>query len=105
MGCFIPLTELLDKEVAINNNKISRQFGLIFLNKEELDYGIIVHECTHAALYHEAELVCFTGSYKGEYPDNNEPEERLCYKIESYVNSIIKNCIQNDVKISVNKED
>jgi hypothetical protein len=96
LGLFVERTPLEEKVVDGVNFLL---FGTMFLCKEALSIGTIVHECLHATISNERRCVRYEGLY-GEHPDNGaDDEERVAYKIESYVESIILKCREKKIDI------
>jgi hypothetical protein len=79
-------------------------FGSVFLCKEKLTYGRIAHECLHLALRNDWKVVGYNGNYLIG-PTNNDPEERLTYKLESYIASVIKVCKEEKIRIKAYEEE
>lgn len=75
------------------------EFGALFLSQDVISYGIIAHECLHAALFNDRTLYGFKGVYGEERAPGFDDEERLAYKLQSYVSKVIGNLEKLKCKI------
>jgi hypothetical protein len=77
-------------------------FSSLFINLEDLEYSLLAHECLHLAINNENKVVKFTGNYSTYVDDGNSPEERLCYKMQTYLSVIINACKNKGIRIIEN---
>lgn len=69
------------------NEVPQRDIGIVILNREALGIGVIAHEMTHCALWHDRLI---NGNHNAEYGLHScESEERLAYLIGDYTRCFV----------------
>jgi hypothetical protein len=99
-GMFIPTRTLEEDDDLL-------VFGAMFLCCECLSASYIAHECLHAAFANDRRCIRYEGTYGDEWDERTgvSAEERVCYRLESYVNTVIKVCKEAGLSIAATEED
>jgi hypothetical protein len=70
-----------DKEITV--------YGKVLLNAEDVDISIIAHECFHAAVSNMRDVIRYNGFFTS-FHEGNDPEEKMAYMIDTYVDQVVK---------------
>jgi len=85
--------ETFGRVIQIEGIPQKNEFAHMFLNEQDLDIGVLTHECLHVALAHERLIFRFGMCYGDEITDD---EERLCYYHTHAVRAVYDLLIANN---------
>jgi hypothetical protein len=80
-------------------------FGTMFLCKECMDVGLIAHESFHAATTFMRRCVRYEGQYGDRLDSGDDPEERMAYCVESYLEGVIRECSEHGIEVRLHPID
>jgi len=98
LGVVYEYTKLKSVEYEDDNFQV---FGAMFLNEPYLTMDIIAHECVHAAMTLERNVIRYMGVYDGNDGSGQAPEERLAYTIGSFIDNILRACIKKKINVKL----
>jgi hypothetical protein len=99
------LEEDADKLHVEKDGTESKVFAAMFLNEADFSIETVAHECLHAAMVYERNVLRYLGLYEGNDDTGESAEERLAYTIGEYIDIILRQCILHKIKIKyVDKE-
>ena len=93
---------VFETDEIVDNKKEQEEYKLfanMYLNEEDINVDVIAHECTHATFMFERNVMRYLGVYDGNDGTGDSPEERFAYTLGSFVDEVIKACIENKVNL------
>jgi hypothetical protein len=89
LGIFHPrLTLGVDEKGKYFRTRNTKYIGVMRLTREECDPGIVIHECTHAAINYVSALKGQVGYMVGN--SNLKVEEPLCHAVQEFSQAVLK---------------
>lgn len=87
-GCFHPSLALyVDRNGKVKRTPRTKYLGVMRLTTEQCSPGVVIHECTHAAINYVNALRLVNGYMVGR--SNIHSEEAICYATQHFSNAVL----------------
>lgn len=90
LACFQPYLRLkVNAKGRYEHSARSKYLGVMRLTTEQCTPGIVIHECTHAAINYVSALRCRANGYLVSNGQMDKYDEPLCYATQHFSNAVL----------------